>query len=108
MKSVKPENSLQDLFAAVARGEGPIRIAGATGSAPAYLAARLLAEGAAGGRAPILAVLPTLQSAEAFTEDLRFFIGQSGAPAPVRQVLHFPPWGVVPSDPASPHPATPS
>ncbi len=106
MDALKPESSLQDLIAAVARGEGPIRIAGATGAAPAYLAARLLSGRTANLRGPILAVLPTLQAAEAFADDLRFFLGHSGAGDPARQVLHFPSWEVLPYDHVSPHRGT--
>ncbi len=106
MDAVKPENSLQDLFAAVARREGPIRIAGATGPAAAYLAARLLSAHPKRLRGPILAVLPALPAAEAFAADLRFFLGQSGKGDPARQVLHFPSWEVLPYDHVSPHRGT--
>jgi transcription-repair coupling factor (superfamily II helicase) len=104
--ALKPENNLQDLLAAVARREGPIRVTGAAGAAPAYLAARLLSERSSTPPGPIMAVLPTLQAAETFADDLRFFLGQGGMSDPERQVLHFPSWEVLPYDHVSPHRGT--
>jgi len=106
MDAAKAENSLRDLLDALTRGGGPVRVAGATGPAAAYLAARILSARAADRRRPILAVLPTPHAAEAFAEDLRFLLGHGGAGDAARQVLHFPSWEVLPYDHVSPHRGT--
>jgi transcription-repair coupling factor (superfamily II helicase) len=105
-KHVRSESTLADLLEALARGKGPIRLAGVPGSAPAYLLARLFAERAAAPRGIVLAILPTAPAAEAFAEDLRFLAGQSGVRDASARVLHFPSWEILPYDRLSPHRGT--
>jgi len=85
---------LKTITATLAKGSRRLTLAGLTGSSPAFLLARLLAE------SPELFVVITSDgdTAEELCREIRFF---SESP---QEVLHFPAWDVTPLDAASPHP----
>ena len=103
---MKEENRLEELFEAVTAGRGPIRVSGVTGSAPAYIVARLLAARAVEIGGPALVVLSSASRAEAFAEDLRFLAHACGIADAARRILYFPPWEILPYDHLSPHRGT--
>lgn len=73
-----------------------LRIAGLRGAARAFFLARCLAQ----EPAPTLCILPSLEAAEAFADDLRFFLGEDRAAG--RTVHLYPPWDVPPFEGLSP------
>ncbi|MBE9536948.1 MAG: transcription-repair coupling factor [Proteobacteria bacterium] len=74
--------------------KGDVAIQGLKGSYLPFLASRWVYE----KRGPLLVVLPTLNEAETFLQDLRFFTG------PHKKCLLFPQWEVLPYENLSPHP----
>jgi len=71
-----------------------ITLAGLSGSAPAYLLSRLLAE----TKHPFLVIAKDPETAEEFWRELRFYVGES------TEILYFPAWETSPFEQASPHP----
>ncbi|MBL7178807.1 MAG: transcription-repair coupling factor [Desulfobacterales bacterium] len=60
---------------------------GLTGSDKAYLAFRIYQE----HKIPLLVIVPSSKAAEAFLDDLRFFLKKMGAP-----IIYFPPYNILP------------
>jgi transcription-repair coupling factor (superfamily II helicase) len=95
---------LRDLAARLRReierpGATTVRASGLRGSAPALALAQLVAE----RPRPVLAVVPDAVAADAFTADLRFYLGDRDAAGPLaRRVHHLPGWEVPPFEPLSP------
>lgn len=74
--------------------KGDVAIRGLKGSYLPFLASSWSLD----GRGPLLVVLPTLNEAETFLQDLRFFTGTH------KKSLLFPQWEVLPYENLSPHP----
>jgi transcription-repair coupling factor (superfamily II helicase) len=97
-------HSLNEIVSRLVRGLGgapaaTVRPSGLRGSAPPLCLARLLAA----RPGPAVVLLPDGAVAEAFTADLRFFLGDPGGAGPLARRVHYlPSWEVPPFEALSP------
>jgi len=88
------DRQLGTIAASLAKGAPRLTITGLTGSSPAFLLTRLLAE----AKGVYLAITADSDAAEELCRELRFFADQPD------DILLFPAWDTPPLESASPHP----
>jgi transcription-repair coupling factor (superfamily II helicase) len=88
------KNSIKEIVQLLSPAGSRITLAGLTGSSPAYLLSRLLAE----TEHPFLVITKDPETAEELWRELRFYAGEA------TEVLYFPAWETAPFEQASPHP----